>query len=139
MVGGDDGHSLDPVFAPRLFLRHLGIRPIAARHAQIGGGSGGFFRVRRKRTRDQFILIIQTRRDAVHSANKSPPSAADHAKADSRGAGHVGSGDGHGNSPLGFGGKRCDHVLRRFPFHTCLNIPGGPGGLAPRLGPVKGV
>ena len=79
-------HKIHPLTRRQrlLLLNHLLKRPVTAlsRQEKIRTGCLRSLGVRRKRTADEFNLLINCGRNAVHSANKCATPAADHAHPD---------------------------------------------------------
>src|SRR5690606_12493497 len=50
------------------------------RDLELGGRRFGALRIRAQRARDQFVAVVEARRDAVHGADERALAAADHAE-----------------------------------------------------------
>ena len=86
VVRRDDRHRVDAVAAVagafRLGAGHLAEVAVAARRVdpQFGPAGAGAFRIGRQRTRDQFPVVVEPRRNAVHGADERALPTADHAQ-----------------------------------------------------------
>ena len=83
-VGRDDGHRLDPVGALRLGGGHRGevVVGAVAGEAQLERRIDRALPLGRQRASHEHVVIVESRRHAVHGANEGPLPAPDHTEAD---------------------------------------------------------
>jgi hypothetical protein len=84
VVRRDDRHRLDAVGSRGFRLGHLLVTAVGtvAGDAELERRGDGALRLRRQRAGDQFVVVVDARRDAVDRADEGALPAADHAEAD---------------------------------------------------------